>query len=207
MKLARLATLTVGLFLSAELIQGPPLKAQALATAQRGAEITAFGGYMLSDPDYGYRSYNGEMFGANFTVFKHWFVDPSIEVRYDHTSNAIISEHAFLGGPRVQKDYGRFHPYADFLIGIGTIDYNPAPLFSPNDHKDSGRNFSIGGGVDYDVTRNFSAKVDFQQQNWNLGPNPPFQATGNYTLSPRTLTFGVTYHIPFSGLRKQQYLQ
>lgn len=208
MKFVRLASLTAFLFLVAGLMLAPNLRAQSLATARRGAEITAFGGYSVSHPDYGGTSYNGETIGANFTLFKNWWVDPSVEVRFNHSSNSIISENAFLVGPRVQKDYGRFHPYVDALFGVGVISYHPAPTFSPDDHQDSGRNIAFGGGVDFDVTRNFSAKVDFQEQNWNLGKNPPFQPDGsNYTLSPSVLTFGVTYHIPFSGLRKQRELR
>ena len=207
MRLVRFAPLTVCFLLMAWSVEGTPSAAQSLATARRSAEITAFGGYTVSHPDYGGTSYNGETVGANFTLFNRWWVDPSLEARFSHSSNPIISENSFLVGPRIQKDYGRFHPYAEALFGVGVISYHPPPSFSPNDNQDSGRNISFGGGVDFDVTRNFSAKVDFQEQNWNLGKNPPFQPDGSdYTLAPSLLTFGVTYHLPFWGLRKQKYL-
>jgi opacity protein-like surface antigen len=207
MKVARLAVLAASFFSTVGgLLAAPSLNAQALPTANRRAEISVFGGYMLSDLDFDGKSKDGFAFGADFTVFPHFFVDPSVEVRYDHASIAQISEHAYLIGPRVQKDYRRVHPYANFLVGIGGIDYHPAPFFDPRDTSDSGRNYSIGGGVDFDVARNISVKVDYQQQFWNLGKDPNVTPTGDYTLSPTTLLFGVTYHIPFSGLRKQREL-
>ena len=209
MILVRPAVLTAFIiFIFGSAAISPPLHAQALVTASKAAEITAFGGYMYSNPDYGFNSYKGFVGGANFTMFRHWWVDPSIEARFDYTAGTGISEHAFLVGPRAQKDYGRFHPYIDFLVGEGHISYNPPPSFSPNDHGDGGINLTYGGGADIDVVRNFSLKVDFQQQNWNLGTNIPFQPDGsNYTLTPRTLSVGVTYHFPFSGLNHQRELQ
>jgi hypothetical protein len=207
MRFVRLAALTVGFVASAGFLAGSMLKAQSLSTARKDAEFTVFGGYTVTSPDYGPTSYKGMLVGGNFTVFKHWFVDPSLEVRYDWESQPQVSEHAFLVGPRAQKDYGRFHPYVDFLVGGGFISYNPPPTFSPNDHHDGGINLTGGGGVDIDVTKNFSAKFDVQAQHWNLGKNAPFQPDGqDYTLTPRTYSVGVTYHIPFSGLRKQKTL-
>jgi hypothetical protein len=209
MVLARLAVLTafVALFIGGA-ATSPPLRAQALVTASKAAEITAFGGYMYSAPDYGSNSAKGFAAGADFTMFHHWWIDPSVEARFDYTSATSISEHAFLFGPRAQKDYGRFHPYVDVLFGNGHISYHPPPAFSPLDHGDSGFNITYGIGTDIDLPRNLSMKFDFQQQNWNLGKNLPFQPDGsNYTLTPRTLIFGVTYHFPFSGLRKQRDLQ
>lgn len=186
----------------------PPVRAQALLTASKQAEITAFGGYMYSQPDYGPASKKGFAFGGDFTMFRHWFVDPSAEVRFDYTAGQGINERAILVGPRAQKDFGRFHPYIDVLFGQGHISYNPPPPFSPNDHGDSGFNLTYGAGADVDLVHNFSLKVDFQEQNWNLGKNILFQPDGsNYTLTPRTLMLGVTYHFPFSGLKKQRELQ
>jgi len=79
---------------------------------------------------------------------------------------------------------------------------------SPKDSSDSGAAISFGGGVDYNVTRHISLKADVQQQSWNLGTNGFFKPQGgNYTLSPRTYTFGASYHFEFHGLGKQRELR
>ncbi len=208
MTLVRPAVLTAFIFfISGSAFTSPPLHAQALVTASKAAEITAFGGYMYTSPDYGQSSSKGFLAGADFTLFRHWWVDPSVEARFDYTAGTGISEHAFLAGPRAQKDLGRFHPYVNVLIGEGHISYNPPPSISPNDHGDGGLNIAYGIGADVDLVHHLSLKVDFLQQNWNLGQNSAFQPDGsNYTLTPRTLSIGVTYHFPFSGLNHQREL-
>ena len=216
MKSVRPAMLTVFMMsILGAAATSPPARAQALVTASKVAEITAFGGYTYTEPDYGPNSVKGFTLGSDFTIFRSWFVDPSLEVRFNHATGRpinftgeVITERAILVGPRAQKDYGRFHPYIDFLVGVGHIAYNPPPTFSPNDHGDSGVSLTYGIGTDIDLVHNFSLKLDFQQQNWNLGKNLPFQPDGsNYTLTPRNLTVGVTYHVPFAGLRKQRELR
>jgi opacity protein-like surface antigen len=68
--------------------------------------------------------------------------------------------------------------------------------------------FSYGGGVDFDINRHWSAKFDVQRQDWSMGKNSYFKPDGsNFTLSPHTYTFGVTYHFSFSGLNKQKELK
>jgi opacity protein-like surface antigen len=210
MTLVRPAVFTAFIiFIFGSAYTAPPLHAQALVTASKAAEITAFGGYNIyNNPDYGANTNKGFLAGADFTIFRNWWVDPSVEARFVYTAGTGISEHAILVGPRAQKDYGRFHPYVDVLVGEGFIDYNPPPSISPKDHGDSGLSLAYGAGIDVDLVRNFSLKADFLQQNWNLGQNSLFQPDGsNYTLTPRTVSVGVTYHFPFSGLRKQRELQ
>jgi hypothetical protein len=179
-----------------------------LPTATKAAEITAFGGYTVGDPDFGGFTKNGFTLGSDFTLFPHWHVDPSVEVRFNFLHAPTISEHSFLVGPRLQEDFlhDRLHPYVNFLVGAGTISYHPVTV--PNDSSDSGRAYSIGGGADFDITRHISVKGDVQQGFWNLGTNSYYKPQGgDYTLSPRTYTFGVTYHFIFRGLNKQQELR
>jgi hypothetical protein len=184
------------------------LYAQALPTATKGAEITVFGGYTASKTDYGDFAKTGFMGGANFTLFpSHWFVEPSVEFRFDYARSNEVSEHAYLVGPRLQKDIkgGRLHPYADFLFGQGTINFNPAVL---GVERAWGPARSYGGGVDFDISRHLSLKGDFQEQSWNTGKNPKLKPDGSdFTLSPQTFIFGVTYHFQFKGLNKQQELR
>ncbi len=80
--------------------------------------------------------------------------------------------------------YGRFQPYADFLVGPGTIHF-------PHNNGYIGDNstvYNYGVGVDMGVTRNFSLKLDVQAQHWN---------TGEYRFEPILGLVGITYQIPF----------
>ena len=207
MYFVRLVVLTVFMLLGG-VVGSSSLYAQALPTATKTAEISAFGGYTVTSPDYGPLTKTGFMFGSDFTLFPHWHVDPSIEARFSFAHAPAISERAFLIGPRVQTEvlHNRLHPYADFLFGVGTISYHP--IVNPGDSSDSGRAISYGGGADYDLTRHISLKGDVQVQSWNLGTNGFFKPQGgDYTLSPITYTFGASYHFEFHGLGKQRELR
>jgi hypothetical protein len=182
--------------------------AQALATASRAADISVFGGFSPTYTDFGHRTYDGWMAGGDFRVFPpHWPVNPSLEFRYTHATNTPVTEQSYLGGIRFDHQFGRFTPYADVFGGVGLIGYHPVII--PGDTNDSGRNLAYGGGVDIDITRHVAVKLDFLQQNWNLGYDPAFAATGNYTLTPYQGTVGVLYHFSanFKDLHKQRELR
>ena len=183
-------------------------RAQALPTATKGAEVSVFGGYTGSATDYGSAAKAGFLTGAHYTVFpRHWFVDPSVEFRFDYAHAAGVSEHAYLVGPRLQMDFlgDRLHPYADFLFGKGTVNYHPDISGITSTY---GPARSYGGGVDFDISRHLSLKADFQQQSWNMGKSNVFKPDGSdFTLGPKTFSLGVTYHFQFRGLNKQQELK
>jgi hypothetical protein len=208
MRFASLWSFPVLILLGGGVASDPSMQAQSLATATRGAEFTAFGGYTGSSTDYGYFAPLGMTAGGNFTLYpKHWFVDPSVELRFDYAHSTGISEHGYFGGPRLQMDIleGRVHPYVDYLFGKGTVSYHPAINGVTSTW---GPAKSYGGGVDFDLTPHFSVKADFKQQSWNMGKNVSLKPDGSdFTLAPRAYTLGVTYHFQFSGLKRQNELR
>jgi hypothetical protein len=176
-------------------------QAQAIATASKSAEISAFGGYMPSHTDYGPHTLKGFAAGADFTVFPHFPVAPSLEVRGQYGSGQDVTEKAVMAGVRVQKDFRfRYHPYVDFLIGIGQLTYHLDPY--PNYSQDTSKALSYGGGINIDVSHHLAAKFDIQAQNWNFGKNGALQPNGDYTLTPYTALVGVTYTVPFRTLNR-----
>jgi len=179
-------------------------RGQALTTASKGAEISVFGGYLASSPDYGGFAKKGVAAGGDFTVFLHLPVTPSLEIRGDIASGPAVTERTVLVGLKVEREYRtHLHPYADILVGEAQIVYHPDPYANYN--ADRSLNISYGGGLDIDAVRHFSVKFDFQEQNWNLGKNGVLQPSGaNYTLTPRTYMVGVVYHIPFRTLNSQK---
>ena len=164
------------------------VQAQTSAVASKTTDISIFAGYQTLQPDYAYNRDNGFVVGADITRYLTYKVDPSLEIRYNYTPGPYVSEKSFEAGIRVQTDYKRFHPYVDFLGGVATVNF--AKIYgNPNYTNSSGGTFSTGGGVDFDVYHNFQIKVDYQQQYMYFSQN--------ITLTPRPLSVGVTYRIPF----------
>jgi hypothetical protein len=175
--------------------------AQSLPTASKSAEISAFGGYLASSPDYGPFIPKGIGAGVDFTVFPRFPVAPSLEFRVQDAFGTDVTEKAFLVGLRVQKDLRqKYHPYADFLVGGGKIVFHPAP--SPDYTADTSKAYSFGGGINIDLARHVALKLDYQRQAWNLGGDRKDPTVGDFTLSPTTLLVGVTYTIPFRKLNR-----
>ena len=173
------------------------LSSQALPTASKNTDISIFGGYTVVAPDYEPAHDKGVTMGVDYTRYIHRlpFV-PSLEFRFGDTTGPAVNEHFYLVGFKAQRDYRIFHPYLDFMGGIGAITY--AAQGRPGYGPDHGRDLAMGAGVDIDLTRRFQAKIDLQYQSWNLGANLTQKPQGgDYTLSPVTVTVGVTYRIPF----------
>jgi len=61
-------------------------------------------------------------------------------------TSADVAAHNFLFGPRVSVSYGRFRPFAEFLVGAGHISRS-------NGISDSDTSFvnCVGGGLDYKI--------------------------------------------------------
>jgi len=192
------------LFLAFALIPAPQLlHAQSKDTADKSMDISVFGGLQHLDPDFGHAGY-GFTAGAELTRYIGWRVAPSLEVRGNYAKTPNVSESTALVGLRVKTDFRRrFHPYVDVLVGAGRIDFNQPP--APGYTHDSSVVYSYGAGVDYDVYRNFSARIDFQGQSWNMGPDPSGTTTSStdFTLAPTTWLFGIAYRIPFRPYVRQ----
>jgi hypothetical protein len=200
MKLVRIALLSI-LVLASIGVAPNALRAQAISTASKGAEISVFGAYMASKTDYGPYTKEGFGAGADFTVFPHFPVAPSFEVRATDALGQDGTETVLLLGIRLQRDIHRYHPYGDFLIGPGKIVFHPAP--GPNYTSDTSRSISYGGGVNIDVTRSFALKLDVQKQDWDFGlRNEANPGDGTFNLHPVSAMVGVIYTIPFRILNR-----
>ena len=178
------------LILSGFLAVAPNLcSAQEVPTESKGADISVFGGVTSLAPGYVSGREIGGTAGVNFTRYFTWPIAPSIEIRANTANGSQVEERSYLVGFRAQAGVNwRYHPYADFLVGKGTIHYDhPAGGYL----GDNSMVVSYGGGVDVDVTHNFQAKLDFQEQKWNIGKD------ASDKFSPNLITLGVVYRIPF----------
>jgi hypothetical protein len=183
------------LFLFAVLSESRAARAQSDATATRTTALSAFGGYTNSDSDYGEKRNSGGTVGVDFTRYFRWRVVPSFEIRGNYTTGPDLKQESILFGPRLQMDLHRFHPYANVLYGATKIIFQSPQ--DPDYTYDVAPTISVGGGVDIDVTSHFQAKIDYQEEFMNFGPNGTQPNNADFTLTPTLLTVGVVYRIPF----------
>jgi opacity protein-like surface antigen len=134
--------------------------------------------------------------GADLTFLGFRQFRPAFEARgtYPIDKGQISSQKYFLLGPKVEYPLGKFHPYADFLIGRGQIDYHaPGLVFGDVLYINSNTMvYSPGVGLDYNLTHNLAIKGDVQFQHWDT----PVTASG--TIHPTALTLGVVYNFDFN---------
>jgi len=172
--------------------------AQSISTASRQAELSAFAG--------GSGNFTGLNSGKNLditagldlTFLRFRYLRPAIEVRssYPFYSGQVGGQKNILAGPKIEYPRGRLHPYANFLVGRGAIDYSNSGYIVGNIEYQVSNSFvySPGIGVDYNLFRSFSAKADYQFQHWNT---PTVIASGS--IYPKVVTLGLVYTFKFNS--------
>ena len=134
--------------------------------------------------------------GADLTVLSFRFFRPAFEIRgtYPIDGGTISSQKSFLLGPKIEYPIGRLHPYADFLVGRGQINYlRGGYIFDDNLYLSSNTLvLSPGVGLDYNFSHNLAVKADFQFQHWDT----PAVASGS--INPKAITLGATYTFDFN---------
>jgi opacity protein-like surface antigen len=141
--------------------------------------------------------------GADLTYLGFRQFLPSFEIRgtYPIDEGHISSQKNFLLGPKVEYPLGKFHPYADFLIGRGQIDYH-SPGFVFGDTLYISSNtwvYSPGVGLDYNVTHNIAIKADAQFQHWDT------PVTTSDTIHPTDFSGGVVYNFDFNSRHRHNH--
>jgi opacity protein-like surface antigen len=108
------------------------------------------------------------------------------DINYDRPSDLErMRQDTIAGGPIfIWSRYRRVHPYAKYLMGLGSIDFPPSG--TTNYEHDTRVVFAPGVGVDYQINANFNARVDYEYQFWR----PLF---GPQDLHPQGVTVGVLY--------------
>jgi opacity protein-like surface antigen len=170
--------------------------AQGVPTATQQLQLSAFGGVTGTFTNLEGGKNLGITAGADLTFLPFQLVRPSFEIRgtYPVDKGTISSQKNFLVGPKVEHTFGRLHPYVDFLIGRGEIDYNQGG-FAVGDILYISSNstiYSPGAGVDFNFTRRIDLKADFQYQHWDA----PVVVSG--VIHPVALTLGAVYRFDFN---------
>jgi opacity protein-like surface antigen len=170
--------------------------AQAVPAGTQQLQLSVFAAGTGTYTDFEGGKNLGITAGADLTLLTFRLFRPSFEFRgtYPIDRGHISSQKNFLLGPKVEYPIGHFHPYVDFLIGRGEIDYHP-PGFIFGSLLFISTNtvvYSPGVGLDYNLTHNLAVKADAQFQHWDT------PATASGSIHPTALTLGASYTFDFN---------
>jgi opacity protein-like surface antigen len=173
------------------------IEAQSSPTASKEAAISFFGTYSRVSTDRESEKDNGFTVGFAYTRYLHWLLTPSLEVRSKIATGGTVSEKTFGGGIRVEHRFRNFYPYANFFGSYGKITFtNPiTSVPGPRYYYDDSTVYSTGAGLDYDITSNWAARVDYQFEHWHTGLKN--------TFTPQIFSIGILYRIPFKPYRRE----
>lgn len=180
---ALVASLLVALFLPAQSrAQAVPAGFESRRSLWAGAECS----YIYASFPYGsgQRIYGCGGF-ADLRWSSHW--DAEMNARWlPFGTYANSTETNYLAGPRyLFNRFGKFQPYAKFLVGDGEIQY-PYGIGSKSYFA-----LAPGGGVNYRVARRWTIRLDYEYQIWHNSPG--FAGEPDHTLTPNGLHLGVAY--------------
>ena len=190
------AVRTTLLFVPLLLLPAGVAHGQSAATAVQTLGLSAFGAATGNWTNISGGRNLGLTAGGDLSFLTFHRFRPVVEVRgtlpfYD---GHIDRQKSILGGLKVERAVGKYHPYVNFLIGRGVIDFQNGGYYRDGFLYLSTVStvYSPGLGLDLDVTKNWSAKVDFQYQHWDT----PAVASG--VINPRLLSIGAVYHFDFN---------
>ena len=174
--------------------------AQALPTAYANVRLSAFAGVSANYTGVELER-NGDVTAGvdiGFRPFSGFF--PALEARgsYPIAKGSLANEENALAGIRLGRRKENFNPYGDVLFGRGRLNF-------PHGLADASNTFTVlsnttnvlsfGGGLDYNLSRHFGVKGDFQFQKYDS----PVTASGS--VFSKVFTAGVTYRFGSGRIR------
>lgn len=174
--------------------------AQAVPTASANMTLSAFAGVSANYTGVELAR-NGDVTAGvdiGFRPFAGFF--PALEGRaqYPIDKGVLVNQENVLAGIRLGRRKERFNPYGDVLFGRGKLNF-PTGLSNPSGTfivlSNTTNVLSFGGGLDYNLSRHFGVKGDFQFQKYDT----PVTASGS--VFSKVFTAGVTYRFASGKIR------
>lgn len=158
--------------------------AQATATATRAAEVNAFGGIAVINPDYAQKLNFGYTAGVSYNRVAANVLAPGLELRVTSASGNTVSQSSFLAGFHFQSApmFGA-QPYMTALVGMGSMGYTYNFQTRPSERDFV---YAVGAGAEVPVRRNLKLRADILQQTWSYQP---------HNLTPIAVTIGLSYTV------------
>jgi opacity protein-like surface antigen len=176
------------IFVLSLLFTAPAIYAQVAPAVTGGRSAIWVGGeYSYYVPDYGYNNLNGlgVLFDFNVTS-KIGVIGEGRWLHWNGEGGETQSD--YLGGVKYRAfRFQRFSLNAKFLLGGVWINY-PYDIGSGSYFA-----YAPGGFVDYNLTRRWLVRADYEYQFLPSAPNiPGFPSNG---LQPHGVSFGVEYKL------------
>ena len=185
---------TLGLcFFSA--ILSAPAWGQASATATQALEISVFGAGTVTFTGLDEGRNAGITAGVDLSFRPYFGLRPALELRGTEPfdNGQVVGLKSGLIGPRLTREFGRFHVYGDGFYGRGELNYVGGYILDGYQYDLTTSNiFAGGGGLDYHLTEHFDIKADGLYQRWKT----PVTSSG--TIHPIPVSLGVVYHLDFN---------
>ncbi len=169
-----------------------PAFSQVAPEATVGPPLTVGVAYSNFDTDWTGRL-QGPMFWANYNFYNHpAFLNgfgvelEGRDLNYGRSAGqGKLRMDTIAGGPIYTfRHYRRFHPYAKYLFGYGSIDFTL--LNFPNYTHDTRTVYAPGGGAEYRIWQNVWVRGDYEYQFWTSFFN-------YHDLNPQGFTIGASY--------------
>lgn len=167
-------------------------QAQAGSTASQQLALSAFGAGTGTLTGLGKNLAVTAGVDLSFMSFRRYRPVAEIRGTYPIDNGKVAGEKNVLAGLRVERQYGSIHPYVDFLVGRGELDYKGYQVDNFVYLKTTSTIYSPGFGVDYDLTNHWALKGDFQFQRWET----PVRASG--TIYSKAVSLGAVYRFDFN---------
>jgi opacity protein-like surface antigen len=165
------------------------LHAQALPAAVKSGGLKVGAGLVLAHPDYSPNNEAGFGIFANYDFLDHFGAELQFH-QVGGSSATSVSERTFEVGGRFLWNFHpdlpllgprQITPFLKIDVGAGTFSFQ-------NKYQNATYGlYAGGGGFDYNVTRKFDARVEYEYQRWRS-----FTPNG---LQPNLLTIGVAYRL------------
>jgi len=170
---------------------------QAIPTATQRLQLSTFGAVTLTASGIQNGSNTSVTVGGDISFLPVGLFRPSISIRGTFPANTVSTdrEKSYALGPRFEYPLrlGCVHPYFNFLVGRGKIDYRNGGYIVGNHAYLSSVSliYSPGLGMDVRITDNIVLKTDLQYQYWKA----PVSSSGS--ISPKVLSLGAVYIFDF----------
>jgi hypothetical protein len=169
---------------------------QSIPVATQQMQLSAFSATTPTSTGLGHGKNLTVTGGADIAFVGLRRVRSVVEIRgtYPIAAGNVDRQKSFVAGPVIECAIGRFHPYADFLIGKGAINYLSVGYVFGNEKYISSSTvvYSPGVGVDYSITHHVPLKADLQYQRWKV----PVAVSGH--INPTVMSLGGKYMFDFN---------
>lgn len=170
---------------------------QSIPVATQQVQLSAFSTITPTSTGLGHGENLTVTAGADIAFVGLRRICSIMEIRgtYPIAGGNVDKQKSFVAGPVIEYAFGRFHPYGDFLIGKGAINYlSGGYIFGTEKYISSSTVvYSPGVGLDYSFTHHFALKADLQYQHWDV----PVVKSG--TINPTVLSLGGRYMFDFNS--------